>query len=227
MSKNKNKNPNFNSIPSVEAPAMPDEVVNNTIETTEELPADEAATVEPVETEDETPDAEAEAPAEEVTEEKEVPVDECPPVPEANQEEETPVEGESIPTTTDENPENEDPENPEPPVVGNQQDVEDPEQEAPAPTAEAAPTQEVTDESDKEADPLPELEGKIYIKIGEGFDDKKLAVIDERLDKTGLTHTVTAKGEVLVGSFTTEEEAIKAKKLIIGKGLKGTIITVE
>lgn len=78
---------------------------------------------------------------------------------------------------------------------------------------------------DKEADPLYEVPGDFYIKIGEDLSDEKLAVVEERLEKADLTHVVTASGVVLVGPYPTEEAALADRKKIIAKGLKGTIFT--
>lgn len=85
---------------------------------------------------------------------------------------------------------------------------------------------EVPEESDKEADPLPEIKGSFYISIGKDFDDHKLAKIMERLDKTELNHITTATGEVLVGPFESAEDAIQKRKLVISKGLKGHVIAM-
>jgi hypothetical protein len=80
---------------------------------------------------------------------------------------------------------------------------------------------------ENEVDPLPEKDGKFYISLGKDFNENKLAIISTRLERAGFTYIATATGEILVGPFVTSDDALVARKAIIAKGLKGTIITME
>ena len=64
---------------------------------------------------------------------------------------------------------------------------------------------------------------KLYISLGANFNADKKAVIDDRIKKAGLTYFEYGN-ELLVGPFDTEDSAIVARKAIVAKGLKGSIV---
>lgn len=64
---------------------------------------------------------------------------------------------------------------------------------------------------------------KLYISLGTNFNTDKKAVIDDRIKKAGFTYFEYGN-ELLVGPFDTEDSAIAARKAIVAKGLKGSIV---
>lgn len=79
------------------------------------------------------------------------------------------------------------------------------------------------DEEIGEVDPLPEEEGIYYCEVTVGFN--KRSVVESRLEKYDIPFIVTATGSILVGSYKTEEEAVQGRKLLLTRGLKGTVVT--
>ena len=80
-------------------------------------------------------------------------------------------------------------------------------------------------EDETEADPLPEEEGIYYCEVTIGFHTRN--VVEERLEKYDIPFIVTATGIILVGPYQTEEEAVAGRKLLLTRGLKGTVVTFE
>ena len=91
------------------------------------------------------------------------------------------------------------------------------------------PEEDVTNpdvpEDETEADPLPEEEGIYYCEVTIGFHTRN--VVEERLEKYDIPFIVTATGIILVGPYQTEEEAVAGRKLLLTRGLKGTVVTFE
>lgn len=91
------------------------------------------------------------------------------------------------------------------------------------------PEEDVTNpdvpEDETEADPLPEEEGIYYCEVTIGFHTRN--VVEERLGKYEIPFIVTATGIILVGPYKTEEEAVQGRKLLLTRGLKGTVVTFE
>jgi hypothetical protein len=76
----------------------------------------------------------------------------------------------------------------------------------------------------KEADPLPEYDGSIYVVVANNPNDVEVGIINERLAKAGFNNSITsATGSVMVGPFKSNDEAITARKKIQGKGLRAEI----
>ena len=74
-------------------------------------------------------------------------------------------------------------------------------------------------------DPLPEEEGIYYCEVTVGVN--KRSVVEDRLEKFDIPFIVTATGAILVGPYQTEEEAVAGRKLLLTRGLKGTVVTFE
>lgn len=91
---------------------------------------------------------------------------------------------------------------------------------------EKAPVEEPTPvvEPVKEVKTAPVSEGHFYVFIGKDLTDEKLKITEDRLEKAGVDHIVTAEGKVMVGPFDTREDVIAVRKKIMNKGLKGSII---
>lgn len=89
-----------------------------------------------------------------------------------------------------------------------------------------APVEEPTPvvEPVKEVKTATVSEGHFYVFIGKDLTDEKLKITEDRLEKAGVDHIVTAEGEVMVGPFDTREDVITVRKKIMNKGLKGSII---
>lgn len=79
----------------------------------------------------------------------------------------------------------------------------------------------------EEYDPMPEKDGKWYISLGKDIIKHKFDIIQERLEKYDIDHVVTATGEILVGSYMTEEEALQARKTVLAKGLRGVVVKLN
>lgn len=82
---------------------------------------------------------------------------------------------------------------------------------------------EHAEDVDGEVDPLPEEEGIYYCEVTVGYNTR--SVVEERLEKYNIPFIVTATGAILVGSYNTEEEAVEGRKLLLTRGLKGTVVT--
>lgn len=74
-------------------------------------------------------------------------------------------------------------------------------------------------------DPLPEEEGIYYCEVTVGVN--KRAVVEDRLTKFEIPFIVTATGAILVGPYKDEEEAVQGRKLLLTRGLKGTVVTFD
>lgn len=67
-----------------------------------------------------------------------------------------------------------------------------------------------------------------YIRINDSeVDEVKLNKIEERLAKTGLNYETNALGQIMVGPFESEKEALLERKKVLGRGLKGVIVSID
>lgn len=85
---------------------------------------------------------------------------------------------------------------------------------------------DVVDNEDS-VDPLPEINGKYYINVGENLPFNRQEKVENILSKLEYKWIVTALGKFLVGPFENEESAFKGRKNLLGKGLKGIVVTME
>ena len=71
-------------------------------------------------------------------------------------------------------------------------------------------------------EPMEKEEEKIYVTLGL-VPEKKLQIVNDRLDRAGFKPIILKTGEIIVGPFKTETDAIFAKKAVLKSGLKGKI----
>lgn len=180
------------------------------VEAINETPIEE--TTQTTESEEVVTDEATTTPVEESTEEA--------PVEEAPKEEETITETAPTEEATPETEETEDddldlsylPEN-----AGDSEDIE--------PEADVTnPDVDVTEDIGV-VDPLPEEEGIYYCEVTVGVN--KRAVVEDRLTKFEIPFIVTATGAILVGPYKDEDEAVQGRKLLLTRGLKGTVVIFE
>ena len=87
-------------------------------------------------------------------------------------------------------------------------------------------TADVNDDTDV-VDPLPEIDGKFYVNVGENLPFNRLQKVESILDNLPYKHITTASGKILVGPFVAEKEAFAARKKILSKGIKGIVVIME
>ena len=87
-------------------------------------------------------------------------------------------------------------------------------------------TADVNDDDDN-VDPLPEIEGKFYINVGENLPWNRLQKVEKILNDLPFKHITTASGKILVGPFVEEKDAFDARKKVLSKGIKGIVVTME
>lgn len=78
-----------------------------------------------------------------------------------------------------------------------------------------------------EADPLPEVNGSYYITVGRPMDEYELSRVETRIKNAKQNYTITATGEVLVGPYASDEDAIRARIILFQKGIRGDIIEMN
>lgn len=67
-----------------------------------------------------------------------------------------------------------------------------------------------------------------FIRINDSeVDEVKLNKIEERLAKTGLNYETNAIGQIMVGPFESEKEALLERKKVLARGLKGVIVSID
>lgn len=82
-------------------------------------------------------------------------------------------------------------------------------------------------DNDDNVDPLPEIKGKYYVNVGENLPFNRQEKVENILSKLEYKWIVTALGKFLVGPFEDEESAFRGRKVLLGKGLKGVVVTME
>lgn len=82
-------------------------------------------------------------------------------------------------------------------------------------------------DNDDNIDPLPEIKGKYYVNVGENLPFNRQEKVENILSKLEYKWIVTALGKFLVGPFEDEESAFRGRKVLLGKGLKGVVVTME
>lgn len=80
-------------------------------------------------------------------------------------------------------------------------------------------------ESTSFTDPLPEKDGDFYLDIMIGYGKRE--VVEGRLRKYDIGFIVTATGNILVGPYTSIEDATEGRKRMLSRGFKGTVVKVE
>lgn len=88
----------------------------------------------------------------------------------------------------------------------------------------AASTEAVEEVAIEEtADPVPEKVGKWYICVGNELSEDQQSTVEHRVESAKYDAVTTPTGQVLVGPFDSREECIYARKMLIRKGVIGTI----
>ena len=72
-------------------------------------------------------------------------------------------------------------------------------------------------------DPVPEKAGKWYICVGNELSEAQQSTVQHRVESAKYDSITTPTGQVLVGPFDSREECIYARKMLIRKGVIGSI----
>ena len=72
-------------------------------------------------------------------------------------------------------------------------------------------------------DPVPEKAGKWYICVGNELSEAQQSTVQHRVESAKYDSITTPTGQVLVGPFDSREDCIYARKMLIRKGVIGSI----